>query len=251
MSAPGRARRPRPGGRPGPGQPHDEPDDGRDQPLRGHVQVAVGLGDHAGGEAGEQPADHGRAPVQPQLPGEQQVPAGRGRGQVQRDQDRERHARAEQCRHRGHQHAVQDVRGVAHQVHAVGGVEPVGDQREVALPDEHPVGQEPLDQRLVVDVVRDGAGVRVRPQPAEEPQRDADVHQADRGVEGARRGRPAPEAGQKARFGGIRRFGLVERLWGRRLVRRFRHSATVGLTGHPLAGCAAHGRYGIARVARA
>ena len=39
------------------GQPDHAPDDRRHQPLRGHVQVAVGLRDHAGREAGDDAAD--------------------------------------------------------------------------------------------------------------------------------------------------------------------------------------------------
>ena len=67
-----------------PGQPDHAPDDRRHQPLGGHVQVAVGLGDHAGGEPGDRAAEQRRRPVEPERAGEQQVPAGGGGGQVDR-----------------------------------------------------------------------------------------------------------------------------------------------------------------------
>ena len=196
-----------------PGQLHHAPHHRWDQPLRGHVQVAVGLRDHARGKASKQTAHDRRAAVKPESPSEQEVPTGRRGGEIHGNEQRERYGGSEQYGHRRHDHTVQDVRGVAHQVHAVGRVQPGREQRKVALPDEYAVAEEPLDEGLVVDVLRDRPRGRIRPQVVGEPGRKAEVDDTHGGIEGAPAGAPQREPGPGRPWAGPpRRFRRRRRL---------------------------------------
>jgi hypothetical protein len=211
---------PEPGGDGGPGACHPgEPDQAvqerGDQPLRGDVQVAVGLRHHARPEAGQGRADRRARPVHAQRAGEQQVPRRGGAGQVQRDQQRKRHGRPEDDGDRRQQHPVQDVRGIGHHVHPTGRIQPIGDETEVTGPDERAVGQEPLDERLVVHVGGQRPGLRIGPQPRRQQPRDHRVRETDQRVD--RAGAAQRDPRRSARPGRLFNGGGVVGVGGDRL----------------------------------
>ena len=182
----------RPGRRPGAAGP--PPDDRRDQPLRGHVQVAVGLRDHARGEAAERRRRARRRAGGPAASGRSSryqataVPA-----RFRATSSAKVTGAPNSSGDRGEEHAEHDDRGVGHQVDPVGRVEPVGEQAEVAEQGARVDGQEPLVERLVVGVERERPGGRVGPQPVGEPAGEQPEEQAaaSRSARWRRAGRPA------------------------------------------------------------
>ena len=203
---------------PGPAQREHPPDQQRHQPAGGPVQVGVGVRDHAGGEADEQAADPGGQPAADQMPGEQPVPGQRGGGEVEGEDHQEGGRRPDQVRQRGEDHRVHGDRGVDREVDPVRDVDQVREERVRPVGERVPAeGQQPLEERLVAGVDRDGAAGSGPATARWSPRRRARAPPARRAGRPGGRGR---RAGARGGRGGQGRGGrhaadVTNRTWTR------------------------------------
>ena len=159
----------------------------------------------AGEKPQNQPPDRRRERRRTRWRESTMVPGHGGAGQAERHQHHEGDRRPEQQGHRHHRDTQRQHGRVGHQVDAVGVVELLGVERELAV-QHHPyrVGEEELHLGRVAAVERGHPAGRVQPDPAGHPER-GEQEDARRPPGRCRRPGPAPAPPTSARPGRLRR----------------------------------------------